>query len=113
MKTILIALILMFVAGLAYADPVDIIAAQDTTLSLTAGWYELGPRAVDLAIDGDASITFYWLDKENKDRTTVLKSKIYYLRAAFPPRGLSFTTGPDSAGIDHVTATETVLTVHK
>ncbi len=116
MKAILIVLILL-TASVASAQPADIlIAASDTTLSFTASDAETAPRVFDLAWNGDASITFYWINHTGAlglRRDSVKKQAIYYLRAAYPPRHLSFTgAGPDSASIDQVTATAGVITVN-
>lgn len=108
MRFVLLTVLLMLLAAPAMAEiSLEFTAAQDTTVMLTAILGDKGPRMVDIAIDGNASVTFYWYDAGQ--RVTVERSQIHYLRATYPPRHISFNNpGPDYMTYDEVTATESV-----
>jgi hypothetical protein len=104
---ILILVMLAAVPALAEIS-LEFTAAQDTTVALTAQVGDKGPRTVDIATNGNGSVTFYWYDVGQ--RVTVERSQIHYLRSLYPPRQIPFNNpGPDYMTYDAVTASESVF----
>lgn len=91
---------------------------SDGGLRLTSGTE--GPVSVDVATDGDATITFFWLkndgtanagDVVRSDPAGEFGNAFYSLRSEFPPRHFEFgASGPDSIYVDLSTASEVIAT---
>jgi len=104
---LIIAVALVAAVALAELNGEQLVTA-DGGLSLTTGFYGVGPNGVDVATDGDATIVFYWF--ADASRSTVVKtSPTFNLRSAYPPRHFTFSGGPDSAYVDVDTATEVIV----
>lgn len=116
MKLILVLLaICLLVPTVAAAwEPIvgDIKCTADTTLSFTTGLNANGPKVIDFALDGKAAIKFVWFKDNNTARNAgaISRTLTLLLRDYTPPRGMGFASGPDSAVVDLVTATEVIVT---
>lgn len=116
MKLILVILaVALLVPSLASAwEPMigDVKCTADTTLSFTTGLNANGPKVFDFALDGKAYVKFIWFKDNNTARNAgaVSRTLTLFMRDYTPPRGLGFASGPDSAVVDLVTATEVIVT---
>jgi hypothetical protein len=102
--------------GMALAGEEATVTA-DGGLSFTAGLYGSGPRVIDVATDGNASIKFLWFHPTSRDSIVrvdpagTFGNSSYALRTAYPPRYFQFSgDGPDSAYVDLDGASEVIVT---
>ncbi len=111
-----VAMLVVALVSPATADPggSDIVATAATGVSFTTGLgTQVGPSFVDLATDGSAWVKFIWFKDALTDRadsTQIARKLVIQLRDYTPPRSIYFPSGPDSARVVPVTATEVVIT---
>lgn len=107
MLAVLAVVAVIWPAGRADAEiKLEFVASQDTTISLTSGYYQTGPYLVEFAANGTAALEFLWFGSET--RSTVVRSITYYLDSDFGPRAFSFNGGPDSLVVDTTTASKVI-----
>lgn len=108
-------LIVLLAATSAFADFTgsDVVITSATGVSLTTGLGNpVGPSFVEFALNGTGYAKFIWF-KDNctsrSDSTQIVRKLVVQLRDYTPPRSIYFPSGPDSARVVPVTASEVIL----
>lgn len=113
-----LTLMVTMVAVAAMAGPTvkDAVLTADGSVQFTTKLDDpSGPTMFDIAGNGPAWIKFIWFKSGTTSRaaadsaTTIALSMVFQIRSYTPPRSFYFPSGPDSAYVDLVGATEVII----